>query len=309
MEQRCYGIYYNASAGQGQSVQYAKQVEQRLQRHDIKVKLMTASNTDEAITMVANQLSSLDALVVVGGDGTLNVAVTAMVQRHLTVSMGLIPSGRVNNFAKQWQIPINFDEAMQLIFDQHLQRIGIGKCDGKRAIMSYMGFGNLADLASDARQRAQTTGMFSRMVHFVTALRRSGLHHSYEVDYQLDNHEWHTMKTWVALVATNPPSGTQYWDIQPQRFYLGVLNNIHRRQVMPYVYFAWSGKLHQSGELTYMTPKTLKLRPTHKMQTIVTMIVGDRGPSLPLVVEFCPKVLPIFLPLTQGDQKSAEGYE
>ncbi|KRM09673.1 diacylglycerol kinase family protein [Paucilactobacillus suebicus] len=288
-----YGIYYNDHAGQGQANCNVHQVERQLREHGMATELMTATSTDAAVELVSSKLSGLDGLVVVGGDGTLNVAVTAMLHRKLTVPLGLVPCGRVNNFARQWGIPTDLDQAMEVIFQNNLQRIGIGNCNGNRAIVSYMGFGNLSDLANDMRQR-QSKSLTNRMAYFMSALRRTGHHQSYEITYQLDERPTETHKTWVALLTTNPPAKRQYLSVQPLRFSLSVLNDIHRRQVIPYVYFAWSGKMHHSDAVTYMTPKTLKIQNVDGKQ-VRTRIDGDVGPKLPIEVSYCPRVLPIFL--------------
>lgn len=289
---RQYGIYYNPSAGHGLAEKNVKIVQEQLSEHDIQPILMTALSTEEAITLVANRLSGLDALIVVGGDGTLNVAVTAMIRRKLTVPLGLIPCGRVNNFAKRWRIPTDVHEALQIIFDRHFHRVGIGNCDDQRAIVSYLDFGNLADLAGDVREQQQHHDRWGkRLTYFLTALRRAGRHKSRLVSYQMDAKQPETYKTWFALLSTTAPNDS---GDNPLRFHLSILKDIHRRQVIPYIYFAWSGHMHQSDAITSLTPRKLTLQAMAD-EKVVTRIDGDTGPYLPAKITYCPNVLPVFM--------------
>lgn len=293
--QQQYGIYYNPSAGHGLAEKNVQLVQQQLDDHEITPILMTATSTEQAIKLVASRLSGLDALIVVGGDGTLNVAVTAMIRRKLTVPLGLIPCGRVNNFAKRWHIPLDVNEALNIIFDHHFHRIGIGNVNDSRAIVSYMDFGNLADLASDIRAQQQSqTGFSRRLTYFLSALRRVGRHQSRLVSYQMDDKQPETFRTWFALLTTATPSRNKLVTDNPLRFHLSLLKDIHRRQVLPYVYFAWNGHMHQSDAVDHVTPRKMKLT-SQDGQPVGTRIDGDVGPNLPLEVGYCPNVLPVFM--------------
>src|SRR5690349_863038 len=63
----------------------------------------------------------LDAVVVAGGDGSLNACLPAMLKHKLT--FGIIPLGTSNNLARNLKIPLDLDEAIKIIRDGKLKQI------------------------------------------------------------------------------------------------------------------------------------------------------------------------------------------
>lgn len=72
--------------------------------------------------------SQVDAVVVVGGDGTISAA--AGVLAGTDMPLGVIPAGTFNHFAKDAQIPLHPQQAVQLIAEGSVQRIDTAEVNG-----------------------------------------------------------------------------------------------------------------------------------------------------------------------------------
>ena len=68
-----------------------------------------------------------DALILGGGDGTISSLVDYVVGAG--VPLGLLPLGTANSFARTLEIPINLDEAINIIAAGHRRRIDLGMID------------------------------------------------------------------------------------------------------------------------------------------------------------------------------------
>ena len=67
----------------------------------------------------------VDLVVSVGGDGTMNEVASALV--HGQTTLGLIPGGSGNGFARSLNIPLKSDDSLQLLIDAPIRTIDAGK--------------------------------------------------------------------------------------------------------------------------------------------------------------------------------------
>jgi diacylglycerol kinase (ATP) len=87
--------------------------------------------------------------VVAGGDGSVYEAVNGILAADRRASLGLVPTGTGNDFAKACNIPLNWEHAVRLLADrlsvgQHAMTIDIGKMNDRY-------FANGAGIGFDAK--------------------------------------------------------------------------------------------------------------------------------------------------------------
>jgi diacylglycerol kinase family enzyme len=71
-------------------------------------------------------------LVAGGGDGTVNATVNALGDRPLT--LGVLPLGTLNHFARDLGIPTDLGEALQVILAGYSVRVDVGDVNGTRFV-------------------------------------------------------------------------------------------------------------------------------------------------------------------------------
>jgi diacylglycerol kinase family enzyme len=72
---------------------------------------------------------TLDAVVVGGGDGTLNAAAQCLV--GATLPLGILPMGTLNHFAKDVGLPLGLDDAVSVIAAGHVRQVDVGEVNGR----------------------------------------------------------------------------------------------------------------------------------------------------------------------------------
>lgn len=287
-----YGIFFNLKAGNSKAHQIADQVRDNLNANGINTKLLTASTPTRAEKLIMTMMPDLTGLIVIGGDGTLNLAVKAMLKSKLKCPIGLIPAGTVNNFATKWQLPTDVNSAVTNILKKQVQPFSVGVINGEQVLISSLTFGNLADLSNEVRQ--QDKQRFGKIVYVGAVLNRIGKHKSYLIDYQIDDEPAVTLKTWFALLTMySTVGGLKYSASAHNQMHLSILNNIHLKQVTSFMYFALTGRLNNSKAITYKQPTHLKLK-SHDNTTVTTRIDGDPGVKLPIIIEHLPNYFEIF---------------
>lgn len=93
-------------------------------KHEVHQTEYSGHALELAKQAVANK-SSL--IVAVGGDGTVNEVLQAVV--HSDIPLAIVPTGSGNGLARHCGIPIEIDKAVELIVQGHLKSIDIGKAN------------------------------------------------------------------------------------------------------------------------------------------------------------------------------------
>ncbi len=82
------------------------------------------------------------AIIAVGGDGTVNLVGGLLLNSE--TALGIIPAGSANGLAKDLNIPVNFEEALDIVQNFHTKKIDTLKINGKNCF-------HLSDLGFNAR--------------------------------------------------------------------------------------------------------------------------------------------------------------
>lgn len=101
-----------------------------LRKHSWQVKLQftqTAGDAQRLAQIAADQ--GLDAVIVVGGDGTINEVIQALAGSE--TALGVLPNGTVNVWARETGIPLDTAEACNVLLNGQLKRIDLGQVNDR----------------------------------------------------------------------------------------------------------------------------------------------------------------------------------
>lgn len=74
-------------------------------------------------------LAETDVVIAVGGDGTINEIIQALAGTH--TALGVLPTGTINVWAREVGIPINTQQAVQVLLQGQRRRIDLGVANGR----------------------------------------------------------------------------------------------------------------------------------------------------------------------------------
>jgi YegS/Rv2252/BmrU family lipid kinase len=105
-------------------------------------------------------------IVVVGGDGALNDAINGIMSSDANdkenIAVGIIPNGIGNDFARYWDIDMDYRRAVDHIINHRTRKVDVGYCsyyDGEKHIRRYfinavnIGFGARIVKVTDSTKR------------------------------------------------------------------------------------------------------------------------------------------------------------
>ena len=123
-------VIINAGAGAEHKDGIQDQLLEMFRAGGIEARVSLARSGSE-ITEFARRAvqSDADAIIAGGGDGTINAVASEVIGSDKT--LGVLPLGTLNHFAKDLQIPIELDGAVQTIIAGHVIEVDFGEVNGR----------------------------------------------------------------------------------------------------------------------------------------------------------------------------------
>lgn len=152
-----WGIIYNPKAGTRKVQKRWKEIKEYIESKQVGFDYVQSEgfgSVERLSRTLAN--NGYKTIVIVGGDGALNDAIngimTSDVEDKSEVAIGIIPNGIGNDFAKYWDLSMDYKEAVNWIINHRKRRIDVGYCtyfDGEKHTRRY--FLNAVNIGLGAR--------------------------------------------------------------------------------------------------------------------------------------------------------------
>lgn len=133
-----YLLIANPAAGSGRSADAIEEVQQILNERGVDYELMLTTAPKNATTLARLQHGRFDAVIAMGGDGTVSEVAAGMV--HTSVPMGIIPSGSCNDFVKIVGIPAQLEKAVDVLLSNNIRDVDAGMIND-RYFINNVGIG------------------------------------------------------------------------------------------------------------------------------------------------------------------------
>ncbi|HEU4632247.1 MAG TPA: YegS/Rv2252/BmrU family lipid kinase [Gemmatimonadaceae bacterium] len=134
----------------------------------VRVRPRVTYERGDAATFAREEADAgVDAVVAVGGDGTLNEVLNGLAGRD--VPLGIVPLGTANDFARQAGIPEDARHALDLILTRAPVRLDTAELNGRRYLNVSSG-GIAAEATADTSDAAKAT--LGALAYVLTAVRK-----------------------------------------------------------------------------------------------------------------------------------------
>ncbi|XHM78807.1 lipid kinase [Mesorhizobium sp. ANAO-SY3R2] len=155
---------------------------------------MATSKDENASELIARHADHFDMAIVGGGDGTLNNAAAGLAYSGLT--LGVLPLGTANDFARTMGIPADPVQAAEIIAAGHQKTVDLGEVNG-HLFFNVASIGFSAELAAELTEHAKKRwGTLGYAIVAARLLMRSRLFTAH-VDHDGTTEEIHTMQVSV----------------------------------------------------------------------------------------------------------------
>ncbi|WLR55823.1 diacylglycerol kinase family lipid kinase [Mesobacillus subterraneus] len=149
-------IILNPSSGKEKATDYAEKIEETLQdRYDVIDIRRTEKEGDASAFATEACIGLYDAVIAMGGDGTINEAINGLAEQAHRPALGIIPLGTVNDFARALSIPLDPYKAISILAEQNLKPVDIGKIN-ENYFANVIALGALAEASYNVSPELKT---------------------------------------------------------------------------------------------------------------------------------------------------------
>ncbi len=136
---------YNPSSGHQKIDKKLDYITSRLNTVYSVVDVYKSESKDDFINACKKACNNYDALIFAGGDGTFNLVVNALASEDNIPILGVIPSGTINDGAKNFGITKDLTKAVDIILKQKVSYFDVGKINDQY-FMYVAAIGTYADI-------------------------------------------------------------------------------------------------------------------------------------------------------------------
>ncbi|MBO4608219.1 MAG: lipid kinase [Prevotella sp.] len=166
-----WGIIYCPKSGALRPNRRWQKIEKCLSDKGVSYDFVQSENSGSVERLVKMMINNgYTTIVMVGGDSALNEAVNCLMLTEKkvrdTISLGVIPNGLMNDFAKFWDIPeSDIERAIDILIQHRVRKVDLGcvrynNKNGERCRRYFLNCMNIGLVASVIQQRRRTSGPF-----------------------------------------------------------------------------------------------------------------------------------------------------
>lgn len=198
MSRRHWYTIVNPNARGGEVRKKWEKIEKYLLKEKVSFEAVFTNKTGHAIELVNKAIqNNYKNFLIIGGDGTLNEVVNSIFKQHVIDTreflLALIPFGSGNDWARIYNLPLQYKDAIKLLKNGKTFTQDIGKAtfwDHQKEITRY--FINVAGMGFDARvayrtNKAKDRGKKGAWIYFKNLLLTLLLHRNTFADVEIDD--------------------------------------------------------------------------------------------------------------------------
>jgi len=289
-ENREIALLTNPTAGKGRGGRARGVAVERLQRAGMQVRDLQGRDADEALDLARRCVSDgVEALVVVGGDGMVHLAVQAVAGTG--IPLGIVPAGTGNDVARYFDLPRkNPAAAVDTVIAGRTRTVDLAR-SGTKFFVTVLSAGFDAIVNKRANEMTWPKGQMRYNLATVAELR-TFQPLSYTLD--LDGRTVHLQAMLVA-VGNGPSFGGGLRITEGARLDDGMLDVVVIRPMSRAALVRTYPKLFSGTHVTHPKYEHHLVRSVTVASPGITAYAdGERFGDLPLTIECAPGALTVF---------------
>ena len=273
-------IIYNPSSGREQFRRELPLVLEKLERAGYETSTHATTGEGDAAREARSVAErEFDLVVIAGGDGTINEVISGIAETEYKPTVGIIPAGTTNDFARALSIPKDIKKAVEIILENNEQALDIGKVNGQYFV-NIAGGGDLTELTYDVPTKMKSA--IGQLAYYIKGIEMLPSIRPSSVTIEYDDHVF-TGEIMLFLVSnTNSVGGFE--KLAPDAllndgyFDLLILKKANLAEFLRVATAGLRGNHLEDENIIYTQAKRIKITPDEKM---LLNIDGEYGGELP----------------------------
>ncbi|HAQ07805.1 MAG TPA: sphingosine kinase [Bacillus bacterium] len=291
-------IIVNPSSGKEKARDYAEKTENILsnQYSDIVTRLTESEGDAASFAREACQ-EGVTAVIVMGGDGTVNEAINGISDQTHRPRLGIVPLGTINDFARALDIPLEPYEAISILKTQSTKSVDIGKINDAY-FANVLAVGALAEASYNVTAEQKTR--FGPLAYFMESAKSFLGTETIQLRVEHEKGSWEGESFLLLAALTNSVGGFETLapdaEVNDGKLHVFIVKQFSFPKIAKIIPSLLKGDLKESEEVEYVLTSFLNVSSTTDH---MVNIDGEEGQPLPFSANVLPGHLNVFVPETK----------
>ncbi|MDK2867737.1 MAG: hypothetical protein PWP51_571 [Clostridiales bacterium] len=285
-------LFYNPNSGNGTFSGRLDEVIAAFQRNGkvlLPHRLGDDRVTDAFIQSISWQLVAK--IIIAGGDGTIHKMINLLMAAGVEKPIAIFPVGTANDFSQMFQIPLHFEEMIDIALDDYYTPCDVG-CVNGRYFVNVASFGNLVEVGQKVNPQVKNT--LGVLAYYIKGIEELPKLKPVPIRFVTEQHTFEG-KIFFALIMNGKSAGgfrklAPYSDVQDGRFDILIFKQCPLIEIMPLLIKVWNGEHPKSPYIEYFQASHIEVSAEN---LISSDLDGEPGPHFPLHIEILHKKLQI----------------
>ncbi|GGF90553.1 diacylglycerol/lipid kinase family protein [Paenibacillus abyssi] len=288
-------IIVNPSSGKEEAVKHVIDIEAILRNKGYEVTVNeTAKELDATRFCISACKDCYDLAVSIGGDGTLHETINGLIDQTHRPTLGIVPLGTVNDFARALQIPLDPEKAIQTLTSPRVKRVDIGRMNNQ-LFANVVAVGSLAETLSAVT--SEDKSKLGALAYLKEGIKELTSRSAHPLIIRYDDKVWEGESPLFLAALTNSVGGFQQLapdaDVDDGLIHCFIIKDLSVINTITVGISLLSGHLQDHKDVIYFTAKNVSVSST---ESVGTNVDGEEGPPLPVELSIIPRHIQVIVP-------------
>ena len=283
-------VIINPTSGGEQALNYKEKIENKAKEYFEVVETRITEKALDA-THFAEEASKekYEAVIVFGGDGTVNEVISGIAEKEYIPKLGIIPGGTGNLITKLVQIDQDIDKAIESLDFNLTNKIDIGKANDH-----YFGYifsvGSLPEAIHNVEIEDKTKfGMFAYAINTVKSVIRDEV---FNIKVETENGNYEGDASQVLVLLSNYFSDKKIFDENKVGYAnILILKDASIFSKLSLIPDLLKGDVVENDSIEYIKAKTIKISSDIEIESDID---GDQSDDLPVEIKVLGNHIEIY---------------
>ena len=283
-------LIINPTSGGEKALDYKEKLENKAKKYFEQVDTRITQKAQDA-TNFATEASreNYDAVLVFGGDGTVNEVISGIAEKDFIPKLAIIPGGTGNLITKLLEINQDIDGAIDELDFNSTNKIDIGKSNG-----NYFGYifsiGSLQEAIHNVGIEDKTK--FGMLAYAINTMKSVVTDQAFNITVETDNGNYIGPASHVLVLLTNYFADKKIFD-DDKDGYANVLilkdaSILSKLSVIPDLL---KGDVVENDHIEYIKARRIKISSDTELETDVD---GDKSDDLPVEIKVLGQHIQVY---------------
>ena len=283
-------VIINPTSGGEQALNYKEKIENKAKEYfEVVETRITEKALDATYFAEEAAKEKYEAVIVFGGDGTVNEVISGIAEKEYIPKLGIIPGGTGNLITKLVQIDQDIDKAIESLDFNLTNKIDIGKANDH-----YFGYifsvGSLPEAIHNVEIEDKTKfGMFAYAINTVKSVIRDEV---FNIKVETENGNYEGDASQVLVLLSNYFADKKIFDENKVGYAnILILKDASIFSKLSLIPDLLKGDVVENDSIEYIKAKTIKISSDIEIESDID---GDQSDDLPVEIKVLGNHIEIY---------------